>query len=209
MALIHGVTAFAFDNLEIQKLVPDHTDRELMGVYKEKLVTKVAVHGLCKLFLPAPLKAVKAAIQSVHFLREGIRCLAKRKLEVPVLDATVIGVSLLRRDITTAGSVMFLLGIGEILEEWTHKKSVADLAQSMSLNVEEGQGTRSDIGSHGDHDSAGWDCPRGRGDGEPGFSHRGRNSGEERSGILCLCGNCGGGRRTVDSGETVCRLHQI
>lgn len=136
MALIHGVTAFAFDNLEIQKLVPDHTDRELMGVYKEKLVTKVAVHGLCKLFLPAPLKAVKAAIQSVHFLREGIRCLAKRKLEVPVLDATVIGVSLLRRDITTAGSVMFLLGIGEILEEWTHKKSVADLAQSMSLNVE-------------------------------------------------------------------------
>lgn len=136
MELIHGITAFSFENSQLRKLVPENTGRDLMNLYKEKLVMKVAVHCLCKMFLPAPLAAAKAAIQSVHFLKEGIRCLARRKLEVPVLDATVIGVSLCRGDIATAGSVMFLLGVGEILEEWTHKKSVADLARSMSLNVE-------------------------------------------------------------------------
>ena len=133
MELIHGITAFSFENSQLRKLVPENTGRDLMNLYKEKLVMKVAVHCLCKMFLPAPLAAAKAAIQSVHFLKEGIRCLARRKLEVPVLDATVIGVSLCRGDIATAGSVMFLLGVGEILEEWTHKKSVADLARSMSL----------------------------------------------------------------------------
>lgn len=136
MELIHGITAFSFENSQLRKLVPENTGRDLMNLYKEKLVMKVAVHCLCKMFLPAPLAAAKAAIQSVHFLKEGIRCLARRKLEVPVLDATVISVSLCRGDIATAGSVMFLLGVGEILEEWTHKKSVADLARSMSLNVE-------------------------------------------------------------------------
>ena len=136
MELIHGITAFSFENWQLRELVPENTGRDLMNLYKEKLVMKVAVHCLCKMFLPAPLAAAKAAIQSVHFLKEGIRCLARRKLEVPVLDATVIGVSLCRGDIATAGSVMFLLGVGEILEEWTHKKSVADLARSMSLNVE-------------------------------------------------------------------------
>lgn len=135
-ALIQKITAFSYNNEEIEKLVPENTGRDLMNLYQEKLVMKVVTHGLCKLFLPTPLKAVKAVVQSVHFLREGVRCLAKRKLEVPVLDATVIGISILRRDIGTASSVMFLLGIGEILEEWTHKKSVADLARSMSLNVE-------------------------------------------------------------------------
>lgn len=134
--LIHGITGFSYDNEAIRKLVPENTGRSLMNTYQEKLVMKVAGHCLCKLFLPAPLKAVKAVVQSVHFLCEGVRCLTKRKLEVPVLDATVIGVSILRGDIDTASSVMFLLGIGEILEEWTHKKSVADLARSMSLNVE-------------------------------------------------------------------------
>lgn len=136
MALIKGITSFSFENQELRKLVPENTGRDLMNTYKEKLVSKVAVHCLCKVFLPKPLMAVKAAVQSVHFIKEGICCLAKRKLEVPVLDAAVIGVSMARGDIATAGSVMFLLGIGEILEEWTHKKSVADLARSMSLNVE-------------------------------------------------------------------------
>lgn len=136
MALIKGITSFSFENRELRKLVPENTGRDLMNTYKEKLISKVAVHCLCKVFLPKPLMAVKAAVQSVHFIKEGICCLAKRKLEVPVLDATVIGVSMARGDIATAGSVMFLLGIGEILEEWTHKKSVADLARSMSLNVE-------------------------------------------------------------------------
>ena len=135
-ALLSAITSFSFENRELRRLVPDNTGRELMNQYKEKLVMKAAVHGLCKVFLPAPLAAAKAAFQSVHFIREGIRCLAKGRLEVPVLDAAAIGISLLRRDIPTASSVMFLLGIGEILEEWTHKKSVADLARSMSLNVE-------------------------------------------------------------------------
>lgn len=134
--VIKGLTAFSFENRELQELVPENTGRELMNVYKEKLIAKLAVHYLCKLFLPAPLAAAKAAVQSLHFMKEGLQCLKRRKLEVPVLDAAAIGVSLLRGDISTAGSVMLLLSVGEILEEWTHKKSVADLARSMSLQVE-------------------------------------------------------------------------
>ncbi len=134
--LIQRITAFSFTDREVQKLVPENTGRELMNEYKEKLITKLTVHCLCKLFLPAPLAAAKAVVQSVHFLKEGLRCIRQGRLEVPVLDAAAIGVSILRRDFATAGSVMLLLGVGEILEEWTHKKSVADLARSMSLNVE-------------------------------------------------------------------------
>lgn len=134
--VIKGLTAFSFENRELQELVPENTGRELMNVHKEKLIAKLAVHYLCKLFLPAPLAAAKAAVQSLHFMKEGLQCLKRRKLEVPVLDAAAIGVSLLRGDISTAGSVMLLLSVGEILEEWTHKKSVADLARSMSLQVE-------------------------------------------------------------------------
>ena len=107
-----------------------------MNQYKEKLVSKLVVHFLCKSFLPAPAAKAKAVIQALHFIKEGLKCIRRRKLEVPVLDATAISVSLIRGDVSTASSIMLLLGVGEILEEWTHKKSVADLARSMSLNVE-------------------------------------------------------------------------
>lgn len=127
---------FSFEDQELLSLVPENTSRELMVTYKEKLITKIISRYACKWFLPAPIGAIKITIESIKFIKEGLSLLWKRKLEVPVLDATAIGVSLLRRDFPTAGSIMFLLGIGEILEEWTHKKSVADLAQSMSLNVE-------------------------------------------------------------------------
>lgn len=96
----------------------------------------VCRHYFKKLFLPMPLRTAITLFRSVHYLRAGLSCLLHGKIQVPVLDATAIGVSMLRGDFATAGSIMFLLGIGDILDEWTHKKSVADLAQSMSLNVD-------------------------------------------------------------------------
>lgn len=134
--LLKALAAFSFEDEEWKKQVPDNTGRELMNLYKEKLVAKLAVHALCNVFLPAPLAKLKALVQSWHFLKEGLRCVRHRRLEVPVLDAAAITMSLIRGDIDTAGSIMLLLGVGEILEEWTHKKSVSDLARSMSLNVE-------------------------------------------------------------------------
>lgn len=134
--LLKALAAFSFEDEEWKKQVPDNTGRELMNLYKEKLVAKLAVHALCKVFLPAPLAKLKALVQSWHFLKEGLRCVRHRRLEVPVLDAAAITMSLIRGDIDIAGSIMLLLGVGEILEEWTHKKSVSDLARSMSLNVE-------------------------------------------------------------------------
>ena len=134
--LIESLVAFSFEDKEFMAKVPDNTSRELMNKYKEKLVSKLVLHFLFKVFLPAPVAKVKAVIQSFHFIKEGLKCICRRKLEVPVLDATAITVSLMRGDVSTASSIMLLLGVGEILEEWTHKKSVADLARSMSLNVE-------------------------------------------------------------------------
>ena len=134
--LIESLVAFSFEDKEFMAKVPDNTSRELMNKYKEKLVSKLVLHFLCKVFLPAPVAKAKAVIQSFHFIKEGLKCICRRKLEVPVLDATAITVSLMRGDVSTASSIMLLLGVGEILEEWTHKKSVADLARSMSLNVE-------------------------------------------------------------------------
>ena len=134
--LIRNLVAFSFEDKELQEKVPENTGRELMNQYKEKLVSKLVIYFLCKLFLPAPAAKAKAVIQSLHFIKEGLKCIRRRKLEVPVLDATAISVSLIWGDVSTASSIMLLLGVGEILEEWTHKKSVADLARSMSLNVE-------------------------------------------------------------------------
>ena len=110
-------------------------DAKLNQEYWDKLVETVIYHYGNKLFLPYSVRACITAVKSVKYLWMGVRTLAKGKIEVPVLDATAIGVSMFRGDIATAGSVMFLLGIGEILEEWTHKKSVGDLARSMSLNI--------------------------------------------------------------------------
>ena len=119
--------------------VPDNyqesQSRQLNQSYWDKITSKVLFHYGSKLFFPYPLRAGITAVKSVKYIYEGIHTLAQGKIEVPVLDGTAIGVSMLRRDINTASSIMFLLGIGEILEEWTHKKSVDDLAKSMSLNV--------------------------------------------------------------------------
>lgn len=134
--ILKKIQKFSFQDKRMIELVPEQTGRELMSTYREKLIMRVTGHYFCKFFLPKPLQIAKAAFQTLHFLKKGISCLMRGKLEVPVLDATAIEVSMFRKDYKTAGSVMFLLKIGEILEEWTHKKSVADLARSMSLNVE-------------------------------------------------------------------------
>lgn len=115
--------------------MPKNSGRALNREYKEKLVQKVMARAFTKSFLPVPARVVYTAVHSIWYLLKVIRCLLRGKLEVEVLDATAIAVSVLRRDFDTAGSVMFLLGIGELLEEWTHKKSVGDLARSMSLNI--------------------------------------------------------------------------
>ncbi len=114
----------------------ENTGRELNETYKEKLVTAVARHAINRFILPAPISAGLAVIRSVPFIKKGLKTLCSGKIEVPVLDATAITVSILRGDYTTAGSVMFLLKIGDILEQWTHKKSVDNLARSMSLHID-------------------------------------------------------------------------
>ena len=126
---------FSYENTKLPEHVTAGSGRELNAVYQEKLVMKTVLHYGSKLFLPMPVRAVITSVKSVKYIWHGIRCLMHGKIEVPVLDATAISVSVFRRDYATAGSVMFLLGIGEIIEEWTHKKSVGDLARSMSLNV--------------------------------------------------------------------------
>lgn len=134
--LLKEILKFRFESDEIAALVPEHTGRALANEYQDRIVTKVVLHYLLNVVLPRPLRNLKALILSVKYLKEGLKCLWKKRLEVPVLDATAIGVSMLRNDFKTASSVMFLLGIGDILEEWTHKKSVEDLARSMALTDE-------------------------------------------------------------------------
>lgn len=133
--IIDLLRAFSYDKTEVPESYLENSGRELNEHYKEKLITMVAVRYGSRVLLPYPVKKVMTAYRAFKYLLKGLKTLAKGKLEVPVLDATAIGVSMLRRDINTAGSIMFLLGIGELLEEWTHKKSVDDLARSMSLNV--------------------------------------------------------------------------
>lgn len=133
--LLEGIQKFSYRDEKLVKLAPKHTGRELNQEYKEKLIRKVLVKAFTKTFFPAPLNALYTAAQAIPYLWKGVRCLAKGKLEVEVLDATAITVSMARSDVNTAGSIMFLLGIGGLLEEWTRKKSVDDLARSMSLNI--------------------------------------------------------------------------
>lgn len=135
--IISAIRTFSYDKTaSIEALVPVNSGRELNHEYKEKLVQRILIRIGEKCLLPASVRAVIAAFKSIRYLYHGVRMLAKGRLEVEVLDATAISVSLLRGDYTTASSVMFLLGIGELLEEWTHKKSVDDLARSMSLNID-------------------------------------------------------------------------
>ena len=136
-AVLVQVAAFDGQITEKQEMAVKSSGRALNQEYKEKLIQKVLTRFATKTFLTAPFRAVYTSVQAIRYIVKGIHCLVfKRKLHVEVLDATAISVSLLRRDFNTAGSVMFLLGVGELLEEWTHKKSVGDLARSMSLNVE-------------------------------------------------------------------------
>ena len=134
-AILRMVQTFHYEKVELPTGLVESSGRELNKEYQEKLISKVIYHFGRKWFLPAPIRNAYTAVISVKYIWKGIRTLAKGKIEVPVLDATAIGVSMLRGDYGTASSVMFLLGVGELLEEWTHKKSVGDLARSMSLNV--------------------------------------------------------------------------
>ncbi|MCD8149771.1 MAG: heavy metal translocating P-type ATPase [Clostridiales bacterium] len=132
--ILAALARFSYEKNEA--LVPDHTGRSLSREYEDKLVMTVVRRAVTKLFLPAPIRIVITVAKSVRHIYQGIRSLLRGKIEVALLDATAITVSMLRGDFDTAGSVMFLLKIGEILEEWTHKKSVDDLARTMSLRVE-------------------------------------------------------------------------
>ena len=134
-AVIRMIQLFHYEEVELPTGLLESSGRALNNEYQEKLISKVIYHFGRKWLLPAPISAIYTTVVSVKYIWKGIQTLAQGKIEVPVLDATAIGVSMLRGDYGTAGSVMFLLGVGELLEEWTHKKSVGDLARSMSLNV--------------------------------------------------------------------------
>ena len=134
--IISAIASFSFEMAEKQKLVPEHTSRELNREFEDKIVDAVIRRAASKLFLPFPIRSVIAAFRSMKYIKAGICALMKGKLSVAVLDATAVGVSILRGDFDTAGSVMFMLSIGQMLEDWTHKKSVSDLAGAMALNVD-------------------------------------------------------------------------
>ena len=133
--LIEVLRGFCYEKTEVPENVLASSGRELNSAFREKLIMKVILHYGGKFIIPYPIRKVWMTFKALRYIWQGIRCLARRRIEVPVLDATAIGVSVVRGDFDTAGSVMFLLGVGELLEEWTHKKSVGDLARSMSLNV--------------------------------------------------------------------------
>lgn len=135
-ALLTALKKFRYEMVELPDGYLASSGRELNAQYRDRLIGSVALHYARRWLLPAPVRACYVIWQSAHFLKKGIKCLWQRKIEVPVLDAAAITVSMLRGDFDTAGSVMFLLGIGDILEDWTHKKSVGDLARSMSLNID-------------------------------------------------------------------------
>ncbi len=132
--ILAALARFSYEKNEV--LVPDHTGRALSREYEDKLVMTVVGRAVTKFLVPAPVRIAITVVKSVRYIYQGIRSLLCRKIEVALLDATAITVSMLRGDFDTAGSVMFLLKIGEILEEWTHKKSVDDLARTMSLHVD-------------------------------------------------------------------------
>ena len=135
-AAVAVLAGYKFDVAEYDALVTSADSRKLNREYQDKMFNLVAGRALRKLFLPAPIAAAYTAFRSISFIWKGVRCVLSRKLEVEVLDALSIGVSILRGDFATAGSVMFLLNLGSLLEEWTRKKSLDDLARSMALNVD-------------------------------------------------------------------------
>ena len=135
-AVINALAAFSFPAAEAMQLVPEHTTRELNREFEDKLAMAVLRRTASKLFFPVPVTTAIAIVRSLKYIHEGLKALLHGRLSVAVLDATAVSVSMLRGDFSTASSVMFMLSLGEILEEWTHKKSVADLAGAMSINVD-------------------------------------------------------------------------
>lgn len=133
--VIHALRRFSYERIEVPEDFIKNSGREMNSFYWDKLMDQVILHYGTKIFLPMSVRAGIATVKSVKYIWEGLCTLARGRIEVPVLDGTAVGVSVFRGDYATASSVMFLLGIGEILEEWTHKKSVGDLARSMSLNI--------------------------------------------------------------------------
>lgn len=133
--IIELLRNFHYERVEVPTGLIETSGRELNNSYQEKLIGQIVFHYARRIILPYPIRVCLTMLRSVRYLWKGLKTLAAGKIEVPVLDATAIGVSLLRNDFNTAGSIMFMLGIGELLEEWTHKKSVDDLARTMSLNV--------------------------------------------------------------------------
>ena len=133
--IIDRLRRFHYEDVKVPNGYLERSGRETNAMYQEKLIDKIIFHYARKWLLPYPILAAYTGLMSVKYIWKGVKTLTKGKIEVPVLDATSIGVSVLRGDMKTAGSIMFLLGIGELLEEWTHKKSVDDLARTMSLNV--------------------------------------------------------------------------
>ena len=133
--IIKALQKFGYDRVTVPEGLTEHSGRQMNAEYQEKLLMKVVMRFGGKLLIPAPVRTVWTGVRSLKYLQQGIASLKKGRLEVAALDATAIGVSILRRDMNTASSIMFMLGIGELLEEWTHKKSVGDLARDMSLNV--------------------------------------------------------------------------
>ena len=133
--IIKALQKFGYDRVTVPEGLTEHSGRQMNAEYQEKLLMKVVMRFGGKFLIPAPVRAVWTGVRSLKYLQQGIASLKKGRLEVAALDATAIGVSILRRDMNTASSIMFMLGIGELLEEWTHKKSVGDLARDMSLNV--------------------------------------------------------------------------
>ena len=129
-----ALSSFAYANE--QALASEHSSRAMSREFEDKLVASLCWRGLKQLFVPSSVRTLITVARSVPYIKAGLACLMHKKIQVPVLDATAISVSMLRKDFKTASSIMFLLGIGDILDEWTHKKSVADLAQTMSLNVD-------------------------------------------------------------------------
>ena len=135
-AVINALAAFSFPAAEAMQPVPEHTTRELNREFEDKLAMAVLRRTASKLFLPVPVTTAIAIVRSLKYIHEGLKALLHGRLSVAVLDATAVSVSMLRGDFSTASSVMFMLSLGEILEEWTHKKSVADLAGAMSINID-------------------------------------------------------------------------
>ena len=134
--VLDDVRRFSWEEAETEISLPTHSTRALNREFEEKLVGKVVMKAACTLFLPSPLRIARIVWHMIPFVRRGLHCLFRRQIKVELLDALSISISACRRDFGTAGAVMFLLEVGELLEEWTRKKSVADLAQCMSLNVD-------------------------------------------------------------------------